>query len=798
MALEKVGLGGVLTFNEKQATQGMQKATRASNVFAKSFNQITNIARTVGSSMGQLAGSMRGFGVAALPATAAIGFGTKQAVDFEKQMSAVEAITGATTDQMALLEKEAKKQGATTAFSATQAGEGMEFLSRAGFKVEEQISAIGPLLNAAAADGIGLAETSNIVANSLRAMNMPATEATRVADVLALTSARSNTNILQLGEAMRYAAPQAKSMNVQFEQLTAVLGAAADAGLQGSIGGTSFTQAMVKLLKPSEKGEELLRRYNIQIRQTKEGYTDVIDLFGQISKGLGTITDPIEKARQVTELFGVRGQKAVASVLTAIESGRMDFLAQELQNAEGAAERMAKIRLDNVAGAFTLLRSAAEGFALETAGLFLGPMKEGVQGFTDNLSNIVLVLQELNSEQGLTEETSKKAGTTIVQVAKGIKEGLDTVIEAWRSARKMITDTIKQFTGGQSPEMIKQFTKIATVIFVVAGALAPVMLAIGGIAFFVSTALVPAFSAIGSVIAAVFGGVTLPILAALGAAFLLIRRDGESVGQTFSRIWEGIKQGFEYVMETAVRPFIAGFEYIPNVFGFVKEKFDDFIWSIRQDFGDVISAIVQAVNVLKPVFKVVFTFIGNIVGVIVAGMGLAFTKFLDIVGGVMRHVKYIVVSVIESVVNFIKGTAQALGKVASFVGLDFGKDLEEFGKGKFEVQLGAAERGLKPGEPRTPAEAAKKTGELAAKQVAEKQTMSDAEMDKLAGKLAKANKEGQPKEMTVHNKMCVDGKTVAKATSRHRMEVQERAGFKATPWQRRVGVEQGAVPVGGG
>ena len=184
---------------------------------------------------------------------------------------------------------------------------------------------------------------------------------------------------------------------------------------------------------------------------------------------------------------------------------------------------MADIRLDNAAGAFTLLSSAAEGFALETAGLFIGPLRDGTEGFTDQLSSVVLVLQELNSETGLTEETADSAGNTIVAIAQGIKEGFETVIDVWVTLRSAIVDTIKEFSGASS-EMIFDFTKIATIVAVVGAVLAPVFLAVGGIAFFITSVLVPAFAAVGTVVAAVFGGSVLPILGAVGAVFLLLRR----------------------------------------------------------------------------------------------------------------------------------------------------------------------------------------------------------------------------------------------------------------------------------
>jgi len=796
MAFEKIGLGGILSFDHQNAIRGMQKASKASQLFSKTFSGITSVARSVGQGMNQLSRSARSLGVAALPMTAAIGFGTKQSIDFEKQMSAIRAITGATAEEMAQLTQEAKRQGATTAFSATQAGQGMEFLSRAGFSVREQISAIGPLLNAAAADGMELGETANIVANALRSMNMPASDAARVADVLALTSAKSNTNITQLGEALRYAAPQAKSMNIEFEQLAAVLGAAGDAGLQGSIGGTSFTQAMIKLLKPTGEGEKLLNKYNITIRKTEKGTTDIIDTFKQLSQGIKEIEDPLDQATAISELFGVRGQKAVNAVMTAIDAGRLEKLTDELYNAEGSAKRMSEIRLDNLAGSFTLLKSAAEGFVLETAGMFLGPMRQGVKNFTDNLSNTVLVLQELNTETGLTEETSKKAGATNVAVAKGIRAGIDTVIDAWEKLRDTITDSISSFTGNQSPEMIQQISKIATMIFIVVGAIAPVLIALSGIGFIISSVIIPAFGAIGTIVSAVFGSVLLPVIAAAGAAFLLFRQDGESVGDTFSRMFDMIKSGFDWIMETAVNPFLDAFKFAPNLFGEMGDKIIEIFGWIKEDIGTYVSGMIRTIGALKPLFIGIFTVIGTAASFLVQGIGMLFTGLLAVIGGTIRVVTNIIMAVVESVVNAIKWVSGIIGSIAEFAGLeDISKPFKEFGAGKFDIRAGF-EKPPKIEEEST-ALMSTELENMSMDQEEKLMSIDPKSADSMAEKVGNAVGANMPKDINVESKMCVDGKTVAKATQRHRQEVSERSGFKATPWQRRISAEHGAVPVGG-
>ena len=787
MALENVGLGGVLTFDEKQAVTGMRTAGSAAEKFTGQFNAITNVVKSVGQGMTQLAGAMGGLGIAALPVSAALGFGFKTAVDFEKQMSAVAAIADATTEEMAALEKEAKKQGASTAFSATQAAQGLELLALGGFTAKESIDALGPVLSAAAADGIELSQAADIVSNTLKALNLPATDAARVADVLAATSAKTSTSILGLGEAMTYAAPQAKTMGIDLETTAAVLGLVADAGLKGSLGGTAFTQALVALTKPTKEGTAILEKMGIEFTKTADGGLDIVDVFKQIDAKVKVIPDVMERAAVVTELFGVRGQKAFTSMQTAIDTGKVDTLVDQLRNAQGYAEKMAAMRLDNFAGAIEQLSGAVEGLALETAGLFLDFGKESLDSYTNMIQNLVLVMQELNSETGLTEETSQTAGSTIVAIAKGMKEGIDTVLEAWRYLKTEFEETIAKFTGGQSEEMIQQFSKIATIAFIVAGAIAPILIAFGGVALFISSVLVPAFTAIGTVIGAVFSGPVLAAIAIVVGGFMLIRRDGESVSETFTRIVDGIVTGFEWIMTNAIQPFIDGFSYFTVVFEHVYEKILEFVDNTKMTLGDLFGGIIQGVQALAPVWRVVWSVIGFLVGAVVSGIGVVFTWLLDLVSGVMTKIKSLILSVIESVVNFIKNIAYGVGFMADLVGLDFGKKMKEFGEEEFRIQVGV-ERGLPP---------EKKIAEEAIDTTVSQKAIDDAANEALAMQVGAAVGANMPKEINVESKVCVDGKTVAKATAKHKQEIQDRAGFKATPWQRRALVEHGAAPVGG-
>ena len=815
--LNNIGFGGVLSFDDSAATAGMRRSSSLADQLAGRFSKLSGAMGKVGAAIGKAAGAIGPLGVSMLPITAGLGLGAKEAMGFEHQMSAVRAVSEATPEEFEQMTAQAKQFGLTTAYSATEAGRGLEILQLSGYTAQSAIQALGPIMNAAAADGIEMGEAAEFISATMNGLGLAVDgiNATRTADVLALVSAKTATDMRSLGEAMKYAAPQAKTMGVDLETTTAALGALADAGLKGSIGGTSFTQALIKLAGPSKEGAKLLANMGIKMTKTATGGLDMIDVMRQISEKTSGITDVVRRADVVTELFGIRGQKAFTAIETALQKvadpgtgfeNKMVQLVEQAKNAQGAAEKMAKTRLDNFQGAVAIMTNTLKGFAVETMGQFLPVLKEGIQNYQSGLMSVTKVLQELNTEQGLTDKTAEEAGQTWLSVALGIKEGIDTASAKWRELRDTIYETIAEFTSEQSPHLITELTKWATIAVIVAGAVAPILTALGGVVLFVNAVIVPAFSLIGTVISAAFWPVTL-VIAALVAGFFLFRREGETVGETFRRLGDVIMEAFGWVMKTVIDPFLAGIRYIPNVFGFVWTKIKEFFDSIAQDFGDVFGGIVQSLKELGPLFKIVFTFIGNIVGAVAAGIGLAFTSVMEVLKVVIHELKHVAISVMESVVNFIKNVAWGIGKVADAVGLEFGKALMDFGEGEFKIQVGTGQRGLVASEEELGLPSEKELKELEEKSKGEtggltsdydRETMlamreaeahnQDAQ-NELAGMIVGA----LPDTINVESKVCVDGKTVAKATAKHKQEIHERAGFKTTPWQRRAMLEHGAA-----
>ena len=208
---------------------------------------------STGSAMSGL--SKIGVGAVAAVGVAVVGFGAQIAItagNFEAGMNRVEAVSGATGEQFAALEQQAKDLGATTQFSASEAADAMGFLAQAGFEADEILGAMPGTLNLAAAANVDLATSADIASNVLSGYGLEVSELGHANDVLVATMTKTNTDLLQLGEAMKYAGPVASAAGVSFEGAAAAIGLMGNAGIQGSMAGTSLRGAISRILSPTD------------------------------------------------------------------------------------------------------------------------------------------------------------------------------------------------------------------------------------------------------------------------------------------------------------------------------------------------------------------------------------------------------------------------------------------------------------------------------------------------------------------------------------------------------------------
>lgn len=320
-------------------------------------------------------------------ATAAVTGAVKVGSSFESQMSTVEAISGAAEKQIMQLEEKAKEMGATTKFTATESGQAMEYMAMAGWKTTDMLSGISGIMDLAAASGEDLAGTSDIVTDALSAFKMEAKESAHFSDVLAAASSNSNTNVGILGESFKEVAPVAGSMKYSIEDVSLTLGLMANQSVKGSKAGTSLKTAIANMAAPTQKMQKAMKKYNISLKDSDGKTKSLRSVIDDVRDSIGGLSSKTERAAAISTIFGKEAMPAMSAIVNASEKDYKK-LAGSIDNASGAAKRMAKIRLDNLQGDVTIFQSALEGKGIELYDELKEPMRDIVQSATDWLEEI--------------------------------------------------------------------------------------------------------------------------------------------------------------------------------------------------------------------------------------------------------------------------------------------------------------------------------------------------------------------------------------------------------------------------
>lgn len=331
-------------------------------------------------------GTMAKVGVAGGVAAVAVGAGAanvaRAGAEFEQAITNVGAVSLKSRDQIADLEAKALDLGATTKFTATEVANGMELMAKAGFENADILSGIGGVLDAAAADGGELAETASTVSNVLKGMGLEASQAGRVADVLALASSRTNSSINTLGESMRNVSSTARQFGVQLEDSVAVVALLQDVGLDASVAGSAFNVMLTKLAKPPANVAREMKRMGVSFQDARGNMLPLSEVLANIDRASKGAGGNMKAAALLADLVGLRGQKAAANLQKLFESGKFSTLAHELQWAEGSAAKMAEIKMNSTTGDWLKLGAAVDAVKIALFNTENGPLRSVLQSMT--------------------------------------------------------------------------------------------------------------------------------------------------------------------------------------------------------------------------------------------------------------------------------------------------------------------------------------------------------------------------------------------------------------------------------
>lgn len=282
--------------------------------------------------------------------------------EFQAQMSRVQAIAGATGEELGRMKTQAIDLGAKTAFSAKEAAQGMENLASAGFQVNEIMDAMPGVLDLAAVSGGDVAASSEAMASSLRAFGLEAGQAGHVADVFARAAADTNAETSDMAEAMKYVAPVAHSMGLSLEETAASIGIMADAGIKGSQAGTTLRGALSRIAKPTKAMVKSMQELGVSFYDANGNMVPLREQIAQLKTATAGLTQE-ERNRHLVTLYG---QNSLSGMLALLDAGpdKLDKMTDALKNSDGAAREMAETMQDNLASKIEQMGGAFESVAI--------------------------------------------------------------------------------------------------------------------------------------------------------------------------------------------------------------------------------------------------------------------------------------------------------------------------------------------------------------------------------------------------------------------------------------------------
>lgn len=545
-------------------SKAAQRAAREMDQLRKKYGDFSNGSLKALDQIDQASGSIRSAGVAMGAAggvlTAGIGSSIKLAADFESSMSRVGALSGATGEELKLLSNTAKKLGAETVFTSSQAAEGMQYLAMAGFKTNDTIAAMPGLLDTAAAGQIDLGRAADITSNILTGFGIAAEDTTRVADILTATFTNSNTDLNMLGDTMKYIAPIAKASGQSIEEMAAATAMLGNAGIQGSEAGTALRASMIRLAKPPKQAADVLDQLGISIADQQGKVLPLSNIVGQFTEKTKGLTE----AQRLAAVSAVVGTEAASAFLALMDSGQpaLEGFRTELENSGGVAKAIADRQLDNLNGAMEKVRSAMEGASLSIGETFI-PILTNVATFINKLIDRFNALPE------------------------GVKQG------------------------------IAIFAAISGAVLLLGGALTVLVSFLPNV-----VAGFKLLSAVGPLIMGISGPmlIVIAVIAAVAVAAYLIIKYWEPISAFFKRLWAATVRVFTSTWNAIVGFLVDTWNAVKttavnlwnSIVNMVMAIISPFVENIRASFTRIVNGVRMIWEGLKIYFNAAWTVIKNI------------------------------------------------------------------------------------------------------------------------------------------------------------------------------------------
>lgn len=642
---------GVNTDNLAKNTEELQKQydrlQKSQEKVAAINEKIDKNNAAIAQTKSQLTGTI---GAIAAVGTAIYAGPVKKAAEFQEQMSGVKAISGATTEEIAQLSNKAKEMGASTKFTATEAGQAMEYMAMAGWKTEDMLGGIEGIMNLAAASGEDLASVSDIVTDALTAFGLSASDAGHFSDVLAQASSNANTNVSMMGSTFQKVAPVAGALGYSVEDMSLGIGLMANASIKAEVAGTSLKTALANMAKPTDAQAAAMEKYGISLTNTDGSMKS----FGDVVKNLRSSLGGLSEAEQVAAATTIFGKESFAGMLAIVNASEADFnkLTDAVYNCDGAAKQMAETKLDNLNGSITLAQSAFDALQVELGELLLPTLTQGVKKFTDILNVVTKFVRE-NPE---AVKTIAKVVTALIGLKAGglvaklgfleVKGGILSIQKAFTMMKGLgITKYLSSMGGG--------FGGILTKILPIVGAIA----AVGGAIYYVSTHL----EDVRSMIQRTFGDEGLTVFDKLWG---VITQIGTAIKEAFFTSGSGVLDTLKSLLPTIIStlntlvPILT--EIIQAVLPVIIQLIQTLLPIIQQIIEAVLPVFISLLNTLLPIFT-------TIIQAILPPLSALLQALIPVISTVAQVLGAVLGSALQSIANIVTNVMTVFQGLIDFI-----------------------------------------------------------------------------------------------------------------------------------
>ena len=669
---------GTLNFDTKIDSSGFNKGLKGIGSVAKAGIGLTT---TV------LKGATAGL-------TALGGAAIKVGSDFEAGMSQVQAISGASGEDLEKLKNKAKEMGATTKFSATESAEALNYMAMAGWKTKDMLGGLEGVMNLAAASGEDLATASDIVTDAMTALGMQASEAGHFSDVLAAAASNANTSVGGMGETFKYAGAMAGTLGYSVEDVALATGLMANAGIKGSMAGTSLNAIMTRLATNTDGAREVIEELGVAFFNEDGSARSLTDVMGELREATADMTTE-QKANFANSVAGMEAQKGLSAILNATEDD-YNKLSAAIQNADGCALEMAETMQDNLQGQLTILQSGLEGLGISLYETFQGTAKDVVKeaqgmvqqlqdafnaGGLDGLVSAVgdVLSQIIERLAGAAPELVNMAVSLVGSLCEGLKSapgigdsaaslitslvtGLASCVDdIWTTAIVLVGKMAEGVAAG-APQMVQAISTTVTDILECLVDWGPDLLQAGvdillalveGIASTIPTLVTQAVTLLTD-----FCNALVQNLPAIVDAGL----------QLVQGLIQGLVDGVPLLLEGAITLFMNILEALPVVIDQLLGALPDLITTICDFFAENIPLIVDAaIQLLMGIIEAIPT----IIQAIVDNLPLIITSLVDGLTGALPQIVQaaitLLLGIIEAIPDIVVAIAENLPQIITAI-----------------------------------------------------------------------------------------------------------------------------------